>query len=582
LSLITRLRPPPAPEPTSLDDEVAADPGRDDRPRHRILSGTLTAAAGLLVFVALVVPDQLARFKPGAFVPGAFLRIPLEGILGAAILIALPTRARRVVATLLGLGLGALTILKILNMGFLTVLGRRFDPVLDWPLLGDGYNAVTAMYGRPAATGAAIGAAVLGLAVLAVLALSVRRVAGFAARHHRPATATVTALVAAWAAFAMIGTQLFPGAPVASDTTASMAKKAVLKVPASLRDQKEFAAALRTDPYRDVPANELLAGLRGKDIVFGVVESYGRSALEDPQMGALVKPALAADAQQLAAAGFSARSAFLTSSTYGGGSWLAHGSFQSGLWVDNPQRYRQLVKSDRLTLASAFSRAGWQTVGVEPGNTTDWGEEGDFYGYDQVYDARNLGYRGPRFGWSSMPDQFTLAAFQRNVYGKAKHSPMMAEITLTSSHEPWAPIPKLVDWNAVGDGSVYGPIAAHGKKQSTVWKDPARIRAEYAKSIAYSVDSLVSWAATYGDRNLVLVFFGDHQAASMVSGQDASHDVPVTIVARDPAVLDRISGWGWQEGVSPDPHAPVWGMDSFRDKFLDAFGSRPDPSRSTH
>jgi hypothetical protein len=80
----------------------------------------------------------------------------------------------------------------------------------------------------------------------------------------------------------------------------------------------------------------------------------------------------------------------------------------------------------------------------------------------------------------------------------------------------------------------------------------------------------------------VLVFFGDHQAASMVSGQDASHDVPVTIVARDPAVLDRISGWGWQDGLSPDPHAPVWGMDGFRDKFLDAFGTRVDQSRSTH
>ena len=582
MSLITRFRPSPAPEPTSPEDDATAGQGRDDRPRHRILAGTLTAAAGLLVFVALVVPDQLARFKPGAFVPGAFLRIPIEGIFGAAVLIVLPTRARRVVAALLGLGLGALTILKFLNMGFLSVLGRRFDPVLDWPLLGDGYNALTAMYGRPAATGAAIGAVVLVLVVLTVLTLSVLRLARVAARYPRPATRAVTALVAAWVAFALVGTQLFPGAPVASDTTVALAKNAALKVPSSLRDQKEFAAALGTDAFRDTPANRLLTGLRGKDVIFGVVESYGRSALEDPQMGALVKPALAADTQKLAAAGFSARSAFLTSSTYGGGSWLAHGSFQSGLWVDNPQRYRQLIKSDRLTLASAFHRAGWQTVGVEPGNTEDWGEEGDFYGYDQVYDSRNLGYRGPRFGWSSMPDQYTLAAFQRNLYGKTKHAPMMAEITLTSSHEPWAPLPKLVDWSAIGDGSVYRPIAARGKKQSTVWKDPAKVRTEYAKSIVYSVDSLVSWAATYGDKNLVLVFFGDHQAASIVSGHDASHDVPVTIVARDPSVLDRISGWGWQDGLRPDPKAPVWGMDAFRDKFLGAFGGPVDPARSTH
>jgi hypothetical protein len=48
--------------------------------------------------------------------------------------------------------------------------------------------------------------------------------------------------------------------------------------------------------------------------------------------------------------------------------------------------------------------------------------------------------------------------------------------------------------------------------------------------------------------------------------------VPVTIVAKDPAVLDRISGWGWQHGLNPGPQAPVWRMDAFRDRFLTAFG----------
>ena len=88
-------------------------------------------------------------------------------------------------------------------------------------------------------------------------------------------------------------------------------------------------------------------------------------------------------------------------------------------------------------------------MGVEPGNTKAW-PEASFYGYDTVYDSRNLGYQGPRFGWSRMPDQYTLASFQRNVYGKAHHAPLMAELTLTSSHEPWTPLPRMVDWDAVG------------------------------------------------------------------------------------------------------------------------------------
>lgn len=107
------------------------------------------------------------------------------------------------------------------------------------------------------------------------------------------------------------------------------------------------------------------------------------------------------------------------------------------------------------------------------------------------------------------------------------------------------------------------------------------MRGEDAKSVAYSVGSLTSWAATYGDDNLVLVFFADHQAAPTVRSKDAGHDVPITIAAKDPAVLERVAGWGWQDGIMPDSDAPMWKMDAFRDEFLNAFAA-PNPSRSTH
>jgi hypothetical protein len=57
----------------------------------------------------------------------------------------------------------------------------------------------------------------------------------------------------------------------------------------------------------------------------------------------------------------------------------------------------------------------------------------------------------------------------------------------------------------------------------------------------------------------------------VVTPQGAVHDVPITIVAKDPKVLDRISGWGWTDGLHPAAQAPVWKMDSFRDRFLTAF-----------
>ena len=575
LSLVTCTSPPPTRQQARPADAVTG--GGDRTPRRRIRAGTPTAVAALLVFAALVVPDQLGSLGPGQSVPAAFLRIPLEGILGAALFIGCPARARRLVAVLLGTGLGLLTVVKIINMGFLSVLGRRFDPVFDWPLFRDGFDYLADTSGRTVAIAAVLAAVVLVAAVPAVLTVSVVRLARVTARYRGPATRTVTALVAVWTVLALLGTQVFAGAPVASDGSAALAKKTLLKVPAALRDREAFAAEARVDAFRDTPGDQLLGALRGKDVVFAVVESYGRSALEDPRQAAIVVPVLTAGNRRLAEAGFAARSGFLTSSTFGGGSWLAHASFQSGLWIDNQQRYRQLVSGERLTLTSAFRKAGWRTVAVEPGNDRAW-PEADFYGYDEVYDSRNLGYRGPPFGWSSMPDQFTLASFQRNVYSRPGTSPLMAEITLTSSHTPWTPLPQLIDWNAVGDGSVYGAMVGQDRSRAGPGRNRNRIRTEYARSVAYSMDSVLSWVRTYADDDLVLVVFGDHQAKPTVSGQGAGHDVPISIIAHDPAVLARISEWGWQDGLKPGKRAPVARMDTFRDRFLTAFGAPGPPA----
>jgi hypothetical protein len=51
--------------------------------------------------------------------------------------------------------------------------------------------------------------------------------------------------------------------------------------------------------------------------------------------------------------------------------------------------------------------------------------------------------------------------------------------------------------------------------------------------------------------------------------------VPISIVAHDPAVLDRVTPWGWNAGLRPDPHGPVWSMDTFRNRFLDTFSRQP-------
>src|SRR6185503_15455229 len=98
-------------------------------------------------------------------------------------------------------------------------------------------------------------------------------------------------------------------------------------------------------------------------------------------------------------------------------------------------------------------RAGWQTMAFMPEIISDW-PEGRYFGFDQAFTAPEIGYRGPSFGYVTMPDQFVLKTFADRALGGG-HKPVMATLALVSSHLPWVPIPKMVPWGQVGDGSIF-------------------------------------------------------------------------------------------------------------------------------
>ena len=68
---------------------------------------------------------------------------------------------------------------------------------------------------------------------------------------------------------------------------------------------------------------------------------------------------------------------------------------------------------------------------------------------------------------------------------------------------------------------------------------------------------------------------GDHQPHTIVSGIGASHEVPVSIIARDPSVFRQIASWHWQDGLLPGNAAPLERMDAFRNQFLNTFNTKP-------
>jgi hypothetical protein len=422
-----------------------------------------------------------------------------------------------------------------------------------------------------------VGAAIVVVALPVVVALAVVRVSAVLARWPARSVRAAGSLGVAWLLCLLLGVQLSPRVPVASLGTAELAVAQVGEAVHNVRDISVFREQLAAaDPWAGMTGADLLPGLRGDDVLFVFVESYGRVAVEGSSFAPEIRAQLEEGTQDLAAEGWSSRSAFLTSPTFGGVSWLAHATLHSGLWIDTQQRHDQLLASERFTLAAAFERAGWRTVVDVPSNRDPWDEGRAFYRFDVDYDRHDVGYEGPKFSFAAMPDQYTMAAFERLELAPG-HDPVMAEIDLISSHEPWTPLPRLLDWDDVGDGSVYDGMPAEGLAPTEVVGDTDRIRELYAESIRYSLDVLISFVTTFHaqDDDLVLVLVGDHQPASIVTGPDASHDVPITVLSRDPAVLEQIAGWRWHEGLLPGPDAPVWPMDGFRDRFLAAFGPSP-------
>ena len=275
-----------------------------------------------------------------------------------------------------------------------------------------------------------------------------------------PRFAALAALTAVWALCAGLSLQLVPGSPVASASAAGLAVAQVRDTQAALRDQRRFEQALHSsDPEASVPASDLLTGLRGKDVIIAFVESYGQVAVQGTSFSAGIDAVLRQSTASLARAGWSTQSAWLTSPGFGGISQLAHSTLQSGLWVNTTQRYAELVASSRFTLSDAFDKAGWRTVSDSPEDDPVWPAGTSFYHFDKLYNRRNVGYHGPTFSYSSMPDQYTLAAFQRLELTPG-HKPVMAEIDLVSSHTPWAPLPTMVPWNKVGNGSIFDPMPA--------------------------------------------------------------------------------------------------------------------------
>jgi len=345
-------------------------------------------------------------------------------------------------------------------------------------------------------------------------------------------------------------------------------------MPVYVREARQFAyemtgAGLRALPPPPPIHDADLAGVKGADVFLIFIESYGAVSWDRPQFAKALSASRTRLDDDISDTGREVVSAFIESPTFGGESWLAHVSLISGTEVRDEDTNQRLMAQHRETMVSAFSRQGYRTVAVMPGLQHAW-PQGRFYGFDEIYGASRLDYRGPPFGWWDITDQFTVARLDALAIASQPRAPVFVFFPTISTHTPFTPTPPYqADW-----ARVLTPTPYDRAELTRAWSQPPdwlNMGPGYAQSLDYVHAWLGGYLRLRRDRDFVMILVGDHQPPAAVSGEQASWDVPVHVIASHRTVVDQLLRHGFTRGLTPQ-HPALGKMNELLPTLLGAFG----------
>jgi hypothetical protein len=339
-----------------------------------------------------------------------------------------------------------------------------------------------------------------------------------------------------------------------------------------------IASALDTDeaiavlPDTEPLGGYDLPGLAGDDVIVQFLESYGAAAFDTPGIASDIAAHQAEFASVIAQTSRRVASAYVISPTYGGGSWLAHSSFMTGLDVKDNFTYKLLLTQERPTLASRFAALGYRPVALMPGMRSEW-PEGMFYRFASIYGSRALDYRGPEFGWWRIPDQYSLARLAELEMTDAPRDPLFVLFTTISSHMPFRPTPPYQpEWTRLLTAEPYD--ASSVNDAMTRLPEWTNLQSSYAGTLVYTFQYLTGFLRQHQGRDFIWILIGDHQPPASVSGEGARWDVPVHVVSGNDAIIDALLQQGFVEGMTP-AQAPLGPLYELPVTLLGAF-TRPE------
>ncbi len=154
-----------------------------------------------------------------------------------------------------------------------------------------------------------------------------------------------------------------------------------------------------------------------------------------------------------------------------------------------------------------------------------------------------------------------------------RRAPRLVVFPTVTTHAPFAAIPPLrEDWSRLLRADAFHREevdAAEGQPVS--WTEPLPA---YLASMRYQFGWLADYLARHAAQDLVMIVIGDHQPVGTVSGPDQPWDVPVHVIASDPALLARFEAAGFIAGLTP-PQQPLGPMHVLTQLLANAFSSPP-------
>jgi hypothetical protein len=298
-----------------------------------------------------------------------------------------------------------------------------------------------------------------------------------------------------------------------------------------------------------------------------IVESYGR-ILNRNLVRAAWKQRLSKMGSAFREDGWFMATGLSQAPVSGGRSWLADTTVFTGIEVKYESVYRHLVPQAATmpSLIRMFEGNGYRTILVRPKDRARKGVKLiNHFDFEQTIFFKDLAYTGRSYGWSGIPDQFTLGKLREEILPADPSRPNFLFFHMASSHIPWNELPPVVDdWRELQHTT--GKSAKRRRRsnakevkfQLARYKrtDEVRINrlrattqnlGQYAKAIDYELQVLTKHVLALPEQPSMIILMGDHQPPMM--GKSSDFSVPIHVLTRDPLLRREFIDRGFTRGM---------------------------------